>query len=222
MNDLRLILLLLGVGVIFAVYSWTRFQNRPGKPVGPADPAIRHRETDEPDEDAIEQELARMEQVMSGRDPEPSAATDSERLLIISVVAPQAGVFPGDALLKALQNNKLQFGEQGIYQRVTVAGGRQQAIFGVANLVKPGTFSPADMRGFSTPGITLFLQLPGPLDPVEAFDDFVHTAERLAVELGGELQDQKQCVVTHQSLMQTREGIIEDQFRAGSHHKTSG
>ena len=35
---------------------------------------------------------------------------------------------------------------------------------------------------------------------------------RLAVELGGELQDQKQCVVTHQSLMQTREGIIEDQF----------
>lgn len=212
MNDLRLILLLLGVGIIFAVYAWTRFQNRPRKPAGSTDPAIRHRETDEPDEDAIEQELARMEQVMSGRDPESSAAIDSERLLVISVVSPLAGLFPGDALLKALQNNKLQFGEQGIYQRVTLAGGRQQAIFGVANLVKPGTFSPSDMHSFSTPGVTLFLQLPGPLDPVEAFDDFVHTAERMAVELGGELQDQRQCVVTHQSLMQMREGIVEDRF----------
>jgi len=212
MNDLRLILLLLGAGVILAVYAWTRFQNRPRKPAGSPASANRQRETDEPDEDAIEQELARMEQVMSGNGPEP-AITESERLLIISVVAPQGDVFSGEALFKALQNNKLQLGDQGIYQRVTVAGGGQQAVFGIANLVKPGTFSATDMQGFSTPGITLFLQLPGPLDPVEAFDDFVYTAERLAVELGGELQDQKQCVVTHQSLMQIREGIVEDQFQ---------
>ena len=212
MNDLRLILLLFGAGVILAVYAWTRFQNRPRKPAGSPGSANRQRETDEPDEDAIEQELARMEQVMSGHGPEP-AITESERLLIISVVAPQGDVFSGDALFKALQNNKLQLGDQGIYQRVTVTGGGQQAVFGIANLVKPGTFSATDMHSFSTPGITLFLQLPGPLDPVEAFDDFVYTAERLAVELGGELQDQKQCVVTHQSLMQIREGIVEDQFQ---------
>ncbi len=211
MDDLRLILLLFGAGVIFAVYAWSRYQNRPRKAAGFPDSVTRHRETGEPDEDAIDQELARMEQVMSGQDPEP-VVTESERLLIISVVAPQDGVFSGDALLKALQNNKLQFGDQGTYQRVTVAAGRQQAVFGVANLVKPGTFSATDMHRFSTPGITLFLQLPGPLDPVEAFDDFVHTAERLAVELGGELQDQKQCVATHQSLMQIREGIVEDHF----------
>ena len=211
MNDLRLILLLFGAGVILTVYAWTRFQNRPRKPVRPPDSAIRHRETDEPDEDAIEQELARMEQVMSGHGPE-SSITAAERLLIISVVAPQGSVFSGDTLLKALQNNKLQFSDQGIYQRVTFAAGGQQTVFGIANLVKPGTFSAIDMQGFLTPGITLFLQLPAPLDPVEAFDDFVHTAERLAVELGGELQDQKQCVVTHQSLMQIREGIVEDQF----------
>ncbi len=210
MDDLRLILLLFGAGVIIAIYAWSRFQSRPRKRAGSPGP-VRHQQSDEPDEDAIEQELARMEQAMSGRDPEPAAA-GSERLLVISVVAPQGGVFSGDALLKALQNNKLQFGDQGVYQRVSVADGRQQAVFGIANLVKPGTFPPADMHGFSTPGITLFLQLPGPLDPVEAFDDFVHTAERLAVELGGELQDEKQCVITHQSLMQIREGIIEDRF----------
>jgi len=209
MDDLRLILLLFGAGVILAIYAWTRLQNRPRKSTGSPDPAFMHRETDEPDEDAIEQELARMEQLMSGRDAEPATA-ESERLLIISVVAPGAGVFTWDALFKSLHNNKLQFGEQAIYQRVTVTGGRQQTVFGVANLVKPGTFPATELDNFSTPGITLFLQLPGPQDPVEAFDDFVHTAERLAVELGGELQDQKQCVVTHQSLMQIRESIVED------------
>jgi len=209
MNDLRLILLLFGAGAILAVYAWTRFQNRPPKSTGSPDPAIRHRDMDEPDEAAIEQQLTRMEQMMAGQDSEPDA-TGSERLLIISVVAPGAGTFSWDALYKGLQNNKLQFGEKGIYQRVSFTGGRQQAVFGVANLVKPGTFPATDMDNFSTPGITLFLQLPGPLDPVESFDDFVHTAERLAVELGGELQDQKQCVITHQSLMQIREGIVED------------
>ncbi|MFQ5642342.1 MAG: cell division protein ZipA C-terminal FtsZ-binding domain-containing protein [Thiogranum sp.] len=213
MDDLRLILLLFGAGVILAVFVWTRFQNRPRKTTADcSDPTLRQRETDEPDEEAIAQELARMEQVMSGSESGRVTATNSERLLIISVVAPQGGVFSGDALYKSLQNNKLQFDERGIYQRVTVSAGRQEAVFGVANLVKPGAFPAEDMRGFSTPGITLFLQLPGPLDPVEAFDDFVHTTERLAVELGGELQDQKQCVITHQALMQIREGIVEDRF----------
>lgn len=210
MNDLRLILLLFGAGVILTVYAWARFQNRTRKSSGSPDIAARHRETDEPDADAIEQELMRMEQMMAGQNAEPATAESSERLLIISVVAPGAGKFSWDALLKGLKNNKLQFGDKGIYQRVTFTDGRQQTVFGVANLVKPGTFPETDMDNFSTPGITLFLQLPGPLDPVEAFDDFVHTAERLAVELGGELQDQKQCVITHQSLMQIREGIIAD------------
>ena len=209
MDDLRLILLLFGAGVILSIYAWSRFLNRPRKSPGSPDSVTRHLEANEPDEGAIQQELARMEQVMSERDFEPVAAA-SERLLIISVVAPQGEVFSWDALYKGLQNNKLQYGEQEIYQRMAVTGGKPKAVFRVANLVKPGTFPPTDMYNFSTPGITLFLQLPGPLDPVKAFDDFVYTAERLAVELGGELQDQKQCVITHQSLMQIRESIVED------------
>jgi len=211
MEDLRLILLLVGVGVILTVYAWTRFQNRTRKSPESPDAAARHMETNEPDEDAIEQELARMEQVMSERESEP-AAVASERLQIISVVAPQGRKFSWDALYKALQNNKLQFGEQEIYRRMAITGGKPKAVFSVANLVNPGTFPPTDRYNFPTPGITLFLQLPGPLDPVKAFDDFVYTAERLAVELGGELQDQKQCVITHQSLMQIRESIVEDRL----------
>ena len=214
MNDLRLILLLFGAGVILAIYAWTRFQARPRKTGSdhPPQPVTQKIEPDEPGDADIEEELARMEQLMSGLDAQPVSA-DVERLLIISIVAPQDGVFAGSALRSAFEHNKLQFGEHGIYHRISFAAGGEQSVFGVANLVKPGNFEPEQMNAFSTPGITLFLQLPGPLDAVETFDDFVHTAERLAVELGGELRDQKQCVLTHQALMQIREGIVEDQFR---------
>jgi len=214
MNDLRLILLLFGAGVILAIYAWTRFQARPRKPRARAEhhPAPHRLEPDETVDDDIEEELARMEQLISGLDARP-VSEDVERLLVISVVAPQGGVFAGAALRAAFEHNKLLFGEHGIYHRITFSSGRELSVFGVANLVKPGSFDPEQMNAFSTPGITLFLQLPGPLDAVETFDDFVHTAERLAVELGGELRDQKQCVLTHQALMQIREGIVEDQFR---------
>jgi len=212
MNDLRLILLLLGAGVILAIYAWSRFQARPRKTSTDHHPIPHKPELDEPGDADIAEELARMEQLMSGLDARPVSA-DVERLLIISIIAPQDGVFAGAALRAAFEHNKLQFGEHGIYHRIAVAGGRDQSVFGAANLVKPGSFVPEEMNAFTTPGITLFLQLPGPLDAVETFDDFVHTTERLAVELGGELRDQKQCVLTHQALMQIREGIVEDQFR---------
>lgn len=209
MDDLRLILLLVGAGVVAAIYVWTRYQSRPVKPrsksntTGPAGQAG----ADEPDEAAIAQELARMQQVMSGQDIEPPVV-DEALLLVVSVVAAADRHFGGDALRKAFANNDLQFGDKGIFHRFTRRHGEDVSVFGVANMVKPGDFGSGDLEGFSTPGITLFLQLPAAIDGLQAFDDFVQTAERLAVELGGQLQDQKHCVITHQALMQIRENIV--------------
>jgi len=155
-----------------------------------------------------------MEQLVQGREEEAAVDQDSERVEVISVVAPEGAQFHGDELAKAFEHNQLYPGDQGIYHRMVVQGMKQRAVFGVANLVKPGTFPLQDMARFRTPGVTLFLQLPGPLDGVEAFDDFVNTAERLAVELGGELKDQRHSILTHQALMQIRESIAEAGLRA--------
>lgn len=211
MDDLRLILLLIGAGVIVAVYAWSRFQSSPRAPKPFRKPPVNKQSHDEPEDAEVEQELERMQQLVKGEEVEP-AGTDPERLQVISVVAPDGQTFSGEALARAFDNNKLRYGEQGIYHRLTILNGREIPVFGIANLVKPGTFSPEDMEFFVTPGLTLFLQLPGPVDGVEAFDDFVHTAERLAVELGGELRDEKHCVLTHQALMQVRESIVKDRI----------
>jgi len=211
MNDLRLILLLIGAGIIIAVYAWSRIQVRPRNRSATRTPSINKHSLDDFDADDIEQELGRMERLVMERDDEP-LAPDTERLVIVSVVAAQGGQFSGPALAKAFQHNKLRFDENEIYSRTTIRSGKEQPVFFVANMVKPGTFPESDMETFSTPGLTLFLQLPAPLDGVKAFDDFVNTAERLAVELGGELRDEQHCVLTHQALMQVRESIVEDRL----------
>lgn len=224
MSDLRLILLLLGIGVILGVYAWTRFQQQNRRSASRTPPAAARAASAEPDNADIEQELERMERLVSGREAEPldadiepdtGAGFSSERLLVISVVAADGEPFAGEALLKAFEHNKLRFRDKGIFERVVIHNGRELPVFGVANLVKPGTFAPQDMANFTSPGLTLFLQLPCPVNAVDAFDDFVKTAERLAVEFGGELRDERHNVLTHQVLMQIRESIVEARFHSG-------
>jgi cell division protein ZipA len=248
MNELRIMLLLLGVGVIIAVYAWTRFQQHQ-----PRRRPVRRREklpeaprADEPDADEIEQELARMQRLLAddekpdvvaeagieaeGRSavssgaegeheevsdphPEPQPAPppiDVPGLVIVSIMAEAGQVFSGEALSRAFQHNRLRLGEQSIYQRLVFRNSREQSVFSVANLVKPGTFPSDGLEQFSTPGLTLFLQLPAPIDDLEAFDDFVTTAERLAVELGGELRDEHHQLLSHQQLMQVRDSLAVD------------
>ncbi len=210
MDDLRLILLLIGAGVVGAIYVWSRFQ-QPLKEMlaRRSEPVKSGRVIDEPDDAAIKQELERMQDVMQGKEQSASRSAQDQGIVIISVVAPEGQLFTGDALQKALDNNDLQYGEKGIFHRLVRRNSIDEPVFSLANMVKPGDFGNGDLRGFTTPGVTLFLQLPGPVESIQAFDDFVQTVERLAVELGGQLHDQKHCVITHQALMQMREQLAE-------------
>lgn len=223
MDDLRVILLLTGAAFIGGVYLWSRFQQRPAKhkPRRTA-PHIGTAEI-EPD---MSEELAHMERLVAEQDSDPDwhdpaetgnapPATDNpaEKVHVISVIAEDDEPFEGDKLLKAFANNDLVHGKKGIFERHVQQGGQDIAVFGVANLVKPGNF-PRDMTAFTTPGVTLFLQLPCAIGALDAFDDFVNTAERLAVELAGELRDENHKLLTHQGLMQVREQIAEAQARS--------
>ncbi|MGD8842167.1 MAG: cell division protein ZipA [Gammaproteobacteria bacterium] len=224
MDDLRLILLLVGALVILGIYAWGRFQATPRKPrprtARRSASAVRRR-SEEPDDADIRQELQRMQAEMNSAEaeqaPAPAPAEGNnlvEPVLVLSVVATSDRPFTGSALRKAFANNSLSFGDKSIFHRLVRKRGEDVSVFGVANMLKPGNFGTRDLAGFSTRGITLFLQFPAPIDGLEAFDDFVQTAERLAVELGGELQDRKRNVISHQTLMQMREQLAASHLRA--------
>ncbi|TCK18575.1 cell division protein ZipA [Thiogranum longum] len=224
MDDLRVILLLTGAAFIAGVYLWTRLQQRPAKrKTRRTAPSMSGNVDTDLD---VADELARMEQLVAnpGGDPDWHDPLEAEapqqttrdfnnRVLVISVIAEDGDPFQGEKLLKAFANNDLVHGKKGIFERHVEQGGHDIAVFGIANLVKPGTF-PRDMPAFTTPGVSLFLQLPCAIGALDAFDDFVNTAERLAVELAGELRDENHQLLTHQGLMLVREQLAEAQARS--------
>jgi cell division protein ZipA len=94
----------------------------------------------------------------------------------------------GPKIHAALRDRGLRFGAKRIYHRLD----GEHAIFSVASLVKPGELDPDAAEGFATPGLSVFMQLPGPLNPVAAFQDMLDTARGLARALNAELYDTEQ------------------------------
>jgi len=93
----------------------------------------------------------------------------------------------GDQIHAALRAQRLSYGLHQIYHRLS----GDVPVFSVASLVKPGFLDPAQARSFSTPGLTIFMVLPGPREPMAAFRDMLATAEALSRELNAELYDGK-------------------------------
>ena len=94
----------------------------------------------------------------------------------------------GPKIHAALRDRGLRYGAKKIYHRYD----GEHAIFSVASLVKPGELDPDAAEGFATPGLSVFMQLPGPLHPVAAFQDMLDTARGLARALNAELYDTEQ------------------------------
>ncbi len=130
------------------------------------------------------------------------------KLIQLNVV-PREGQFLGQEVLYAISEVGLQFGDMDIYHFPNYEDPQKGPLFSMANLVEPGTFSPDQMEDFVTPGLLLFTLLPGPKDGLSIFSEMLHTAERLATLLDGELQDESHSDLSKQTIEHMREEIQE-------------
>jgi cell division protein ZipA len=138
---------------------------------------------------------------------EESPVDVPSKIIQLNLIAKQ-GEFSGSQIEQAAMASGLQQGEMQIYHRYS-SGGGQRATFNMASMVEPGFFPFKDMSGFSTPGLTLFAQLPGPEDGLAIFSDMLFTAERMAATLGGALQDETHSTLTKQTIENMRSEIME-------------
>lgn len=120
-----------------------------------------------------------------------------EALMLIHLVAPQGQTFAGDALCDALREKGLKFGAMNIFHRVDPL--TKASVYSVANAVEPGFFDLSDLSKMTTPGVTFFLQLPGPDNPSAAMADMLDVAQAVAHKLGGELRDEAKNRLTRQA-----------------------
>lgn len=142
--------------------------------------------------------------------PREENAVELPTKIIQMNIVPHEGLFYGDDILYVAQEAGLEPGEMDIFHSYgDDAEGDEQAIFSMVSMVEPGTFPMDDMDGFSTPGLTLFSQLPGPKDGLTIFAEMLHTAEQLANQLEGELRDGTHSALTKQTISHMREEIQE-------------
>lgn len=235
MDSLRVTLLIIGTLVIVAIYFKYRSQDQhllsvlknlfgktavapiiPGKPSTVEDDLIPVLSPidDEPDVQDFEQ----LSLMIANRDRiEPAATqqanfsaaeqvaeTGNETLLIVMyVMAPRGMAFTGEGIQQVMQDLELEYDPQQIFHYKQDG----QSVFGMASAVEPGVFDLHKMHEIVTPGIVMFLQLPGPMECRQAFEKMLLTGQSLAKHLGGELHDEQRSVMTGQTIAHLKERV---------------
>ena len=162
---------------------------------------------------------AKSETVMvTATEPEPQRIelpAGVEPLLInLTIMASKDMTFDPYFLKQTLDGSGLVHGDMNIYHyfrkpKLEFEANRGQRLFSVASMVEPGYFDPEDMSTYRTPGIALFLQLPGPIDGVLAFEKMHQVAVMIAKQLSGILCDDKRNKITLQTITHLKDQISE-------------
>jgi cell division protein ZipA len=136
----------------------------------------------------------------------PKAGSEAPQKIIAMFVARTADdPLQGPDIYSAFNHLALEPGQGLSYQR-KVDG---TPWFHIASMVKPGLLDPGEAIGFSTPGLSMFLVLPGPPQPLDAFDDMLATAVRLAERLGAHVLDDRQQLLGETKAQALRSDVLD-------------
>jgi len=237
-NALRIVIAVIGVVILAAIYFFGR-PRQPGQgrrvlfrrgrderiePVigdsGAAAPETASRQGHL--DIAMDRELDRLGATVAAARGAPAAQTPArpapgrrprdlpvERIVTLYLVARHGGHFRGSDIAVAAEKAGLKFGDMHIFHRLV--DGRPDAgpIFSMANMVKPGYFDMNRIGELTTPGLTFFITLPGPLSALDAWDTLLPAAQRIAELLDGNLLDEDRNALGHQRI-----AVLRDELRA--------
>jgi len=150
---------------------------------------------------------AEPESVSGDVSEEPAEQGEPELIITLSVLSRSEDGFVGDKLLHCMLSRGLRYGDMNIFHRHKNTSGNGNIQFSLANAFKPGTFDLDDMESFQTKGVTLFMMLPGPHEPLKSFMLMLETAKYLASELNGLVIDSSRSVLTQQTIQHFNEQI---------------
>lgn len=143
----------------------------------------------------------------------PPTLRDPDLIVSLTLMARDKQKFNGSDLQKVVEMAGLELGEFDIYHfRDADAEGDTRAVFSIANIVKPGTFTPATLPELTTPGLALFMQIPGPMTASEAFDAMLEKAQFIAQHLQGIVGDEQRTPLNPQRIHAIRERTLNHDF----------
>jgi len=215
MDTFRWVLLLIGVGIFILIYLYSRRKASVAE--------MSEEKQDYFSESLVDDE---MPSIMINKEEEQSLdslannmritadddkqKTEQDRLVIFYLVEKDGGMLSGASIVDALEKAGMRYGDMKIYHfHDAELPNSSQPVFSVANIVDPGYFDLVTMSQISTPGLAIFMNLPGPVKGPRAFDLMLSAIEELKSLLPLTVRDKSQEIVSKQSLMHIREELVE-------------
>jgi cell division protein ZipA len=130
-----------------------------------------------------------------------------DKIVTLTIAARAGHALSGPDLVVAAEKAGLVYGHMNIFHRMVEKHPEQGPIFSVANLVKPGNFDLRAIKELSTPGISFFMTLPGPLSALDAWDTMLPTAQRMAELLDAILLDEERNALGRQRIANIRDDL---------------
>jgi cell division protein ZipA len=221
-TELRVIVAVIGVLVLALIYFFGR-PRRPGQgerraakraederiepTLGPADGQPEQGELDV----SMRAELDRLGQGNAARPARSSVGIRPdrkiERIVTLFVAARPGENLAGSDVVVAAEKAGMQFGDMGIFHRLVSGKTEEGPVFSMANMVKPGSFDMTRLDSLETPGVTLFMTLPGPLPALDAWEMLLPTAQRLAELLDASVLDEERNALGRQRIAHLRDEL---------------
>lgn len=130
-----------------------------------------------------------------------------DRIVTLYVSARAGETFNGSDLVVAAEKAGLEFGDMNIFHRMAPSKLEKGPIFSMATMTKPGNFDMKQIARLETPGITLFMTLPGPMPALDAWDTVLPTAQRIAELLDGVVLDEQRHILGRQRIAHLRDEL---------------
>lgn len=161
-----------------------------------------------------ESDLQRSDNKASFEEPNSTSRSASPQTpnmtVILTIMAGSGNMLEGSSILLAIQEQKLKL-RQGIFECFLDGQAQGKSLFGVGHLLEPGTFELETINTLNTPGLIMFMQLPGPLEPVQATHRLVAAAKTLADKLGARVCDERRNKITAQGFSKMESDAAEFQ-----------
>jgi cell division protein ZipA len=223
-TELRVIVAVVGVIVLALIYFFGR-PRRPGQGERRSakrgeddriEPTFGAIDGTEPEQGELDVSLrAELDRLGQGNTARPMARSTIgirpdrkiERIVTLFIAARPDETIAGSDVVVAAEKAGLQFGDMGIFHRLASGKAAEGPVFSMANMVKPGSFDMSKLEDLQTPGVTLFMTLPGPLPALDAWEMLLPTAQRLAELLDATVLDEERNALGRQRIAHLRDEL---------------
>lgn len=130
---------------------------------------------------------------------------DNDVFAIINICGEGDRKFRGPEVLRAVEGSGMRYGDMRVFHGPESANG--EALYSLANMVKPGIFELDRIKEFTTPGLTMFMSVPRCASPGDVFGRMAYVAGKITNQLGGVMLDQNHQPLDEASLKQIRKQV---------------